>query len=108
MVEGTPPPSRRTASRGGVRIPLPIRSITRNPTTCQAAEASEITGRIARCHAPYHAALRERIDMARELFHEQFFAPCASMVDYLHLELLRTLANDDPDLFGKDYPGPLV
>jgi len=30
------------------------------------------------------------------------------MVDYLHLELLRTLANDDSDLLGKDYPGPLV
>ena len=31
-----------------------------------------------------------------------------SMVDYLHLELTRTLANDDPDLFGSTYPGPLV
>jgi len=61
-----------------------------------------------RTHRDLYGALRERIDMAREAFHEQFFAPCPSMVDYLHLELLRTLANDDPDLFGKDYPGPLV
>jgi hypothetical protein len=61
-----------------------------------------------RTHRDLYGALRERIDRARELFHEQFFAPCPSMVDYLHLELLRTLANDDPDLFGKDYPGPLV
>ena len=30
------------------------------------------------------------------------------MVDYLHLELMRTLANDDADLLGKEYPGPMV
>jgi len=28
------------------------------------------------------------------------------MVDYLHLELVQTLANDDPDLLGNNYPGP--
>ena len=53
-------------------------------------------------------ALRQPIDKARDAFREQFFSRCASMVDYLHLELTRTLANDDPDLLGKDYPGPLV
>jgi hypothetical protein len=52
--------------------------------------------------------VRERIDAARKSFHEQFFATCPSMVDYLHLEVVRTLANDDSDLLGKDYPGPLV
>jgi hypothetical protein len=30
------------------------------------------------------------------------------MVDYLHLELVQTLANDDPDLLGNNYPGPMV
>ena len=30
-----------------------------------------------------------------------------SMVDYFHLELVHTLANDDPALLGQDYPGPL-
>jgi hypothetical protein len=30
------------------------------------------------------------------------------MVDYLHLELVRTLANDDAEALGKDYPGPMV
>ena len=44
---------------------------------------------------------------ARE-FREAFFLTCPSMVDYLHLELVRTLANDDAELLGKDYPGPLV
>lgn len=55
-----------------------------------------------------YEALRKSIDAARETFRTTFFASCASMVDYLDLELTRTLANDDPDLLGKTYPGPLV
>ena len=53
-------------------------------------------------------ALRKSIDAARATFRPSFFAPCSSMVDYLHLELVQTLANDDPDLLGENYPGPLV
>jgi hypothetical protein len=53
-------------------------------------------------------ALRSRIDAARESFHKTYFSATPTMVDYLHLELLRTLAHDDPDLLGKDYPGPLA
>jgi hypothetical protein len=52
--------------------------------------------------------LRQPIDDARQAFRTQFFAGCPSMVDYLHLELTRTLANEDSDLFGSTYPGPLV
>ena len=52
-------------------------------------------------------ALREPIDSARQTFRERFF-PCNSMVDYLDLELTRTLANEDPELLGQSYPGPLV
>lgn len=55
-----------------------------------------------------YSALGPSIDRARAAFHQQYFAACPSMVDYLHLELVRTLANDDPELLGKDYPGPLV
>jgi len=55
-----------------------------------------------------YAALREPIDAARESFRKTFFDSCPSMVDYLHLELIRTLANENPELLGKDYPGPLV
>jgi hypothetical protein len=55
-----------------------------------------------------YGALRSSIDAAREKFRAGFFAPCPSMVDYLHLELVRTLAHDDPELLGQDYPGPLV
>jgi hypothetical protein len=53
-------------------------------------------------------SLRDPIDGARNAFRKEFFAKCPSMVDYLHLELIRTLANDDADLLGKEYPGPMV
>ena len=55
-----------------------------------------------------YETLREPIDAARELFRKDFFTNCPSMVDYLHLELVHTLANDDAELLGKDYPGPMV
>jgi hypothetical protein len=61
-----------------------------------------------RTHRDLYDALRVHIDTARESFQRKFFATCPSMVDYLHLEILRTLANDDAELLGKDYPGPLV
>jgi hypothetical protein len=60
-----------------------------------------------RTHRNLYEILRQPIDSARQSFQEQFFS-CPSMVDYLHLELTRTLANDDPDLLGSTYPGPLV
>jgi hypothetical protein len=63
------------------------------------------TGRTAR---DLYGALRRRIDDARVTFRESHLAFCPNMADYLHVELVRTLAHDDPDLLGKDYPGPLV
>jgi hypothetical protein len=63
---------------------------------------------VARGRRNLYAALRQPIDDARQAFRTRFFASCPSMVDYLHLELTRTLANDDPDLLGSTYPGPLV
>jgi hypothetical protein len=53
-------------------------------------------------------ALSTPIDAARESFRKTYFDPCPSMVDYLHLELVRTLANDDPELLGENYPGVIV
>jgi hypothetical protein len=55
-----------------------------------------------------YGSLRPRIDAARTAMREKFFEPCPGMLDYLHLELVRTLAHDDPELLGKDYPGPLA
>ncbi|MCX6630654.1 MAG: hypothetical protein NTW28_23810 [Candidatus Solibacter sp.] len=63
---------------------------------------------VGRSRRDLYEALRQPIDDARQVFRAQIFAACPSMVDYLHLELTRTLANDDPDLFGSTYPGPLV
>ena len=68
------------------------------------AEAVQ-TGRSRR---DLYRSLRGFMDEARQSFHSQFFVTCPSMVDYLHLEVTRTLANDDADLLGSDYPGPLV
>jgi hypothetical protein len=62
----------------------------------------------SRARRDLYEALRQPIDDARQAFRDRFFAGCPSMVDYLHLELTRTLANDDPDLLGSTYPGPLV
>lgn len=58
-------------------------------------------------HALYRA-LRTDIDAAREAFRAEHLGECASMVDYIHLEIVRTLANDDDTLLGGEYPGPLV
>lgn len=63
---------------------------------------------VGRARRDLYGALRNPIDAARQEFHSEFFAACPSMVDYLHLELVRALANDDAELLGKDYPGPLL
>jgi len=54
-----------------------------------------------------YGVLRDEIDAGREAFRSEHMAECPSMVDYLHLEIVRTLANDDDTLLGPDYPGPL-
>lgn len=61
-----------------------------------------------RAEARLYDSLRQDIDAGREAFHEEFIKRCPSMVDYFHLELVRTLANEDAALLGPDYPGPLV
>lgn len=55
-----------------------------------------------------YGALKTEIDSGREDFRRQFMEKSTTMVDYFHLELLRTLANDDLALLGPDYPGPFV
>jgi hypothetical protein len=61
-----------------------------------------------RAERDLYGALRSRIDAARTAFQQKFFGQSNNMVDYIHVELVRTLAHDDADLLGKDYPGPLV
>lgn len=55
-----------------------------------------------------YASLREEIDTGRADFRARFLDLTPTMVDYLHLELTRTLANDDETLLGPEYPGPMV
>jgi len=55
-----------------------------------------------------YGSLRAQIDAARTDFLQSCLSKSATMVDYLHLEILRSLANDDERLLGSDYPGPMV
>lgn len=55
-----------------------------------------------------YTALRESMDAAREKFRMQFMTVSSTMVDYLHLEMVRSLAEDDANVLGPTYPGPLA
>jgi len=54
-----------------------------------------------------YAALQTEIDSGREQYRQDFLST-PTMIDYFHVELVRTLANDDASMLGPDYPGPLV
>jgi hypothetical protein len=54
-----------------------------------------------------YAELRPEIDETRETFRQKFMLASPTMVDYFHLELLRSLAHDNVAVLGRDYPGPL-
>ncbi|MBI4890341.1 MAG: hypothetical protein HY821_06925 [Acidobacteria bacterium] len=54
-----------------------------------------------------YAALRGEMDRGRAQFKHEFMTT-ASMVDYFHVEVVRTLANEDAALMGEEYPGPLA
>ena len=58
--------------------------------------------------ADIYGALRPVIDTARHQFLHEFLAKSPTMVDYLHLEILSSLAHDDDRLLGHNYPGPMV
>lgn len=55
-----------------------------------------------------YSALQPEIDLARADFLQNFLSKSRTMVDYLHLEILRSLAHEDDRLLGHDYPGPMV
>jgi hypothetical protein len=63
--------------------------------------------REGRAKLDLYGGLRAEIDKLRGEF-EKDFAATPAMVDYLHLEVLRTLAHDDDRLLGETYPGPLI
>ncbi|HWE48728.1 MAG TPA: hypothetical protein VG273_03010 [Bryobacteraceae bacterium] len=55
-----------------------------------------------------YSALRDPIEGARKQFLQTYLSKSPTMVDYLHLEILRGLAGDDDQLLGAGYPGPMV
>ena len=55
-----------------------------------------------------YQSLGQEIDARRQVFRSRFLENSTGMADYLHGELLKTLANDDAQMLGADYPGPLV
>ncbi len=55
-----------------------------------------------------YEALRKPIDQAREEFRRDFISASPTMVDYLYLEIIRGLAQDNEHLLGINFPGPLV
>ncbi len=56
-----------------------------------------------------YPALRADIDQARGAYQTQFLGDTTKpMFDYLHVELVAALANNDESLLGVDYPGPLA
>jgi hypothetical protein len=55
-----------------------------------------------------YGSLQPHIDAAREAFRKRFLTPGHEIGDYLHAELVRELANDDANLLGPNYPGPLA
>lgn len=116
-VVGTPPavpPSPSPASTAWERLTPEEQQIHFRAQRFARVQVAELrlheadTVQSSRTSRSLYDALRKQIDSARETFRRSFFEPCASMVDYLHLELVRTLANDDPELLGKNYPGPMA
>jgi hypothetical protein len=63
--------------------------------------------RAGRQQSNLYVFLRREIDQARDTYRKQFMT-IPSMVDYLHLELVRTAAGGDGQKLGADYPGQLV
>jgi hypothetical protein len=53
-----------------------------------------------------YSALGPSIDAARRAFRERFLVPLSGIPDYLHQELVKTLAKEDAVLLGPSYPGP--
>jgi len=61
-----------------------------------------------RAEGNLYTALKEELDAARVVFRREFIAKSGTMVDYLHLEVVQILANNEVELLGPNYPGPLA
>jgi hypothetical protein len=50
--------------------------------------------------------LRTDIDRSRQTFEKRFGKTLSNQIDYFHDELVKTLAANDSEVLGPDYPGP--
>ena len=64
--------------------------------------------KLGRTDSNLYRALKSQIDEVRQVYLEQYLKNAPNMTDYLHQEILRTLANGNSELLGPDYPGQLV
>lgn len=55
-----------------------------------------------------YAAMSEHIEQARKQYQQEFMRGSTSMPDFLHKELIETLAGGDEAALGEEYPGPLL
>jgi len=72
----------------------------------QLYQASQVKSGRAACDL--YGALGPHIDAARKAFRDRFLVPLSGVPDYLHQELVKTLAKDNAVLLGPSYPGPLA
>jgi hypothetical protein len=99
---------------GWAALSKPERQLHLTAQRFAAVRVSEIrlkrTGTVmeGRAAGNVYAALQPEIDAAREEFRTKFMDVSPAMVDYLHMELVRILTNDDDAQLGPDYPGPLA
>jgi hypothetical protein len=63
--------------------------------------------RRGRSERDIYSALRPQIEAARQAYYQDYLAVFPPIDDYLHRELV-SLANDDANLLGPEYPGSLV
>lgn len=55
-----------------------------------------------------YGCLQQEIEKSREVYHRKFEQLVEAGVDYFHVELLRTLAGNQPEVLGPEYPGPMM
>ena len=60
-----------------------------------------------RAQGDLYGELARIIDPARQTFQQDYVAACPSMRDYLHAELVGTLAQGDAARLGPNYPGAM-
>jgi hypothetical protein len=59
-----------------------------------------------RTNRDLYKRLRTDIDRSRQTFEKRFGKASSNQIDYFHDELVKTLAANEPEVLGPEYPGP--